>query len=163
MSGFGIAAVTTKTPADKITVTPTLDTLAYASGDVLFATTSIDGLSRINDERGVLMDLAVIDKADQKPAFTIFFFQTNVTSGAVNSPPSISDSDAGSYMGHVSIAAADYKDLGGVSVACAKAINMLLESASAATNVYAFGVLDAGAPTFAATSDLVLKFGVVQA
>jgi hypothetical protein len=154
-------AVTVKSPADKITLTPTLDTSIYASGDVLWATANIPAMMRAVDQRAVLMDICVVDKADQKPAFTIYFFQTNVTSGTFNAAPTISDADAANYMGHVSIAAADYKDLGGVSVACAKAINLLLEAVSAGTNVYCFAVLDAGTPTFA-VNDLVIKFGVVQ-
>lgn len=148
-------------PSDVVPFTPTLDTAAYASGDVLWATALISGIARANDERALLQSLTVVDKSDQKPAFTAFFFKTNVASGAFNGAPSISDADAANYLGHTSVAAADYKDLGGVSVACIKGINLLLEAVSGGTGVYCFAVLDAGTPTFA-NGDLVLGLGVVQ-
>jgi hypothetical protein len=107
------------------------------------------------------MSMTVCDKSDQKPAFTIYFAQTNVTAGTINTAPSISDADTDKILGYVSVAAADWKDLGGADVVCYKGINLLLESVSGATSVYAFAVLDAGTPTFAA-SDLVFKLGVVQ-
>jgi hypothetical protein len=154
-------AVSVQTPADVISFTPTLDTSAYASGDVLFVSTAITGVTRANDLRAVLMSMTVCDKSDQKPAFTIYFAQTNVTTGTINVAPTISDADVANILGYVSVAAADWKDLGGADVVTYKAINLLLEAASGTTTVYAFGVLEAGTPTFAA-SDLVFKFGVVQ-
>jgi hypothetical protein len=103
----------------------------------------------------------VVDKDDQKPAFRMVFFKAAVTFGTLNAAPSISDADAANYLGHVDIAAADYVDLGGVSVACSKGINLLLESASATTTVYVAGMLTAGTPTHTA-SGLVLNFGLVH-
>jgi hypothetical protein len=153
--------VSVQTPCDVISVTPTLDTSIYASGDTLFATTAISGATRANDLRAVLMSVAVVDKDDQKPALRLLFFKSNVTFGTINAAPSISDSDAANYLGHVDIAATDYVDLGGVSVACAKAINLLLEAASGSTTVYVAGMLTAGTPTHTA-SGLVFNFGVVQ-
>ncbi len=153
--------VTVRSPCDVITVTPTLDTSVYASGDTLFATTAITGAVRANDERSVLMSIAVIDKDDQKPAVRILFFKSNVTFGTANAAPSISDSDAANYLGHVDIASADYVDLGGVSVACARGVNILLESASGTTTVYCAGMLTSGAPTHTA-SGLVFNIGLVQ-
>jgi hypothetical protein len=153
--------VSVRQPCDVITFTPTLDTSAYASGDVLFATAAISGATRANDERALLQSLTVSDKSDQKPAFTIYFFKTNVTSGAFNAAPTISDADGITCLGYHSVAAADWKDLGGVDVVSYKNIGLLLEAASGTTTVYAFAVLDAGAPTFA-NGDLVFQLGVVH-
>ena len=153
--------VSVRTPCDVISVTPTLDTSIYDSGDVLFATTAIAGATRAADERSALNSIAVIDKDDQKPALRLLFFKAAVTFGTINAAPSISDSDAANYLGHVDIAAADYVDLGGVSVACAKNIGLMLEAASGLTTVYVAGMLTAGTPTHTA-SGLVFNFGVVQ-
>lgn len=146
-------------PSDVIAFTPVLDTVAYAAGDVLFATASIADAVRANDLRSLLQSLVVIDKDDQKLGFDIHFFSANVTSGAINAAPTISDADAGNFLGTVTVAVADYKDLGGVSVACIKNIGLLLEAASGAWIIYAFGVT-AGAPTHTA-SGLVLRFGML--
>lgn len=153
--------VSARQPCDVISFTPTLDTSIYASGDTLFVATALTGVTRANDERALLQSIAVIDKDDQKPAMKLFFFNSAVTFGTLNAAPSISDSDAANYLGHVDIAAADYVDLGGVSVACYKGINLLLESVSGATSVYIAAMLTAGTPTHTA-SGLVFRLGVVQ-
>jgi hypothetical protein len=155
------APVIVHTPCDVIYVTPTLDTSAYASGDTLFATTAISGAVRANDLRSALQSIAVIDKAKQAPAMRLLFFKAAVTYGTANSAPSLSDSDAVNYLGHVDIAAADYEQGTNNYVACARNIGLLLEAASGTTTVYVAARLTAGTPTFAA-SDLVLGFGVVH-
>lgn len=150
-------------PCDVVSFTPTLDTSAYAANDVLFATAAIS-VSRANDLQAMLSSLTVIDKSKQKPAFSIFFYQANVTSAAANAANNLSDADAINCLGFVSVAAAAYKDLANNSFAClsgATAPNLLIKPATGTTNVYAVGILDAGTPTFAA-GDLVLKLGVVQ-
>ena len=149
------------TPSDVISITPTLDTSIYASGDTLFTATAITGAVRANDLRCALQSICVIDKDDQKPAVRLLFFKAAVTFGTLNDAPSLSDADAANYLGHVDIAAADYVDLGGVSVACAKNIGLMLEAASGTTTVYVAGMLTAGTPTHTA-SGLVFNFGVVQ-
>lgn len=153
--------VSVRQPCDVITFTPTLDTAIYASGDTLFVATALSGVTRANDERALLQSIAVIDKDDQKPALRLVFFSASVAFGTLNAAPSISDADAANYLGHVDIAAADYVDLGGVSVACAKGINLLLESVSGATSVYIAAMLTAGTPTHTA-SGLVFRLGVVH-
>jgi hypothetical protein len=154
-------AVTIKSPADVISFTPTLDTAAYAAGDVLFATAAISGVTRANDLRSALMSLTAIDKSKNKPAFTLFFYQTNVTSAAANAANNLSDADAVNCLGFVRVASTDWIDLANNSFACLKGINLLLEAATGTTTVYVIGILDAGTPTFA-VGDLVLKLGVVQ-
>jgi hypothetical protein len=153
--------VSVQTPADVISFTPTLDTSAYAAGDVLFATTSLASVTRVNDGRAVLMSLTGVDKSKQKPAMTLLFYQTNVTSAAANAANNLSDADQANLLGYVRIAAADWIDYNNNSIVCKTSINLLLEAASGAQNVYVVGILDAGTPTFAA-SDLVFKLGFVQ-
>lgn len=155
--------VTIHQPCDVVPFTPTLDTAIYAAGDVLFATAPIT-LARANDGRVMLQSLTVMDKSKQKPAFSIFFYKTNVTSAAANAANNLSDADAVNYLGHISIAAADYKDLANnsfLTYAGGKAPGLLLEAATGAQTVYAIGILDAGTPTFA-VGDLVLGLGVIQ-
>jgi hypothetical protein len=154
--------VQVRSPSDLIPIAPTIDTAIYAAGDVLFATTAVANITRANDERAVLLSLTGIDKSKQKPAFTLFFYQTNVTSAAANAANNISDADAANLLGFVRVASTDWIDLANNSMFSLKGINLLLEAAGGTTTVYIVGVLDAGTPTFAAASDLVLKLGVVQ-
>lgn len=153
--------VSVRTPCDMVPLTPTLDTLAYASGDTLFATTLLSGATRANDERALLQSLVLIDRAKNNPAMTLYFFKGNAAFGTINTAPSVSDADMASYfLGTVTIAASDWKTLTNNSNCTKTAIGLILEAASGTTNVYVAATLDAGTPTYAA-SDLVLNFGLV--
>jgi hypothetical protein len=154
------APVQSQTPTAVVPFTPLLDTAIYAPNDVLFATAGLT-LARANNTPAMLESLAIVDKTKQKPAMTLFFFKANVTSGAFNGATTLSDADALNYLGHHTIAAADYKDLPNNSVACYKAINLLLTPATGTQLVYMFAILDAGTPTFA-LSDLQMQLGMVQ-
>jgi hypothetical protein len=157
--------VTIHQPADVINFVPVLDTAAYAAGDVLSATAVISNVMRINDGRANLLSLTGIDKSKQKPAMTILFYQTNVTSAAANAANNLSDADQLNLLGFHRILAADWIDYANNSICGFKgptAPGLLLEAATGTKDVYAVCILDAGTPTFA-VGDLMFKLGVVQA
>lgn len=149
------------TPADLIDVTMTCDTSALAIGDVATDTATITGAVRANGGRAILESILLLDEDDQGAALDIYFFKTNVSLGTKNSAPNISDSDARNLLGYVSIASADYKDLGGCKVVCVKGIGLMLEADTAATSCFV-SIVSQGAPTYTANG-LRLKLGMVQA
>lgn len=144
-----------------VDVTLSLDTSAYASGDVLADTQQVDAALRVSDGTGVLQSLMVIDQDDQKSAMTIYFLSANVTMGTENSAPSISDANAVNILGFVDIGTADYKDLGGVSVANVKGIGIPLKAVSATDDIYLAAVNGTGTPTYTA-SGVKLRLGILQ-
>ena len=149
-------------PANVVSFAPVLDTSgAYSVGDVLFATAPL-ALMRANDLCAILSSFVAIDKTKSHVAFTLYFFQTNVTSAAANAANALTDADAISCLGFVDVTAADWKDLNNNSFACFKGINLMLEAAAGTNNIYAVAVITAGTPTFAA-NDLMFKLGVLQA
>ena len=152
-------------PCDVINYVPTLDTSIYAANDVLAATAVISNVMRVNDGRANLLSLTGIDKSKQKPAMTILFYQTNVTSAAANAANALSDADQLTLLGFHRILAADWIDYANNSICCFKGPTgpgLLLEAATGTKDVYAVCILDAGTPTFA-VGDLMFKLGVVQA
>jgi hypothetical protein len=112
--------VTVHQPADVINYVPVLDTAAYAAGDVLAATAVISNVMRANDGRANLLSLTGIDKSKQKPAMTILFYQTNVTSAAANAANAMSDADQLNLLGFHRILAADWIDYANNSICCFK-------------------------------------------
>jgi len=143
-----------------LTLTPTLDTNAYTAGDVLFATASIGNAARANDKGFEIKQISVVDKADQAAAdLELFFFRTNVTSGAVNGAPSISDSDAANLLGYCKILSTEFIDLGDVKVA-SKSVAIAAVPTSGARTLYCFG-MTGGTGTYAA-SDIVINFVIEQ-
>jgi hypothetical protein len=122
--------------------------------------------ARANDLRAVLTSLMVIDKTKSHIGFTLFFYQTNVTSAAANAANALSDADAINCLGFVSIPTASWKDLANNSFQCLAgptAPNLFLKAATGSQNIYCVGIVDAvgTAPTYAA-GDLVLKLGFLQ-
>ena len=141
-------------------VTPTLDTSAYAAGDVLFDRTVLTNFFRKNDGTGILQSIQVIDGDDNGVAIDFYLQTTNQTLGTANAAPSISDANAAEILGPFSIAAADYKDLGGVKVGKISGLAQAIKSVSGARTLYISAVVTSGTPTFTAAG-IVLRIGAL--
>lgn len=144
-----------------VTVTPTLDTNPYASGDLLFDSTEIANAVRVNGYCAILDSITIIDKDDQKVAFTLLFADTATDFGTLNSAPNPDDTETATVVGWVPVTVSDYVDLGGASVACIRNIGLLLKAGAATTSLYVAAVNGTGTPTFTA-SGLVLKIGLLR-
>lgn len=139
-------------------VTLSLDTNAYAGGDVLADTQIITNAVRENGGRATLRSLTVIDKDDQKVALDVWILASGVSMGTENAAPDIDDTEGLQLLGFVPIAAADYKDLGGVAAACIKNVGLVCKAAADARGLYVAVVNGAGTPTYSADG-LVMRFG----
>jgi hypothetical protein len=147
--------------ADVISVTLSLDTSgAYATGDVLADTQVVTGAFRIADGRAVLRSLTVHDEDDQGIALDLVFLSANVSIGTENAAVSVTDANARSILGIVSIAGADFIDLGGVRVASKTAIGLMLEAASGVADLYV-AAISRGVGTYTAAG-IVLRLGLEQ-
>ena len=73
--------------ATVITVTPTVDTKIYASGDLLFDSAEVASAVRANGGIALLKTVIVIDKADQGVAFTLLFANAATDFGTLNNAP----------------------------------------------------------------------------
>lgn len=144
-----------------ITVTLSLDTNAYTAGDVLAATQEITGFEADGGTQAYLQSLVVIDADDQKAAVDIYLLSANVALGTENAAPNISDADAAHVLGMVSVAAADYKDLGGVSVATKTGIGLTVTQTAGAPGLWIAAVTQ-GTPTHSA-SGVKIRLGFVRA
>lgn len=150
-----------RSSSEVVEFTPTLDTSVYAAGDVLFATTAITSVFPANNGKGILHSLVVNDKDDQKPVFDLYFLRANTSIGTINAAPSITDAGADDIVARVSIASADWRDLGGCSVAVVPSIGQVIETGAATTSLWVAAVLVSGTPTHTA-SGLVFKLGFVD-
>lgn len=142
-------------------VTLTLDTSAYASGDLIAETQEVANAVTFTGGTAVLQSLTITDEDDQGVALYVVFLKTNVTMGSENSAPSISDANSREILGWVPVATTDYLDVGGAKIACVKNLGLVLQAATGATSVYVAVVNSTGTPTYTA-SGLKLKIGVLQ-
>jgi len=146
-------------PDTVITITPTLDTSAYADGDVLFTTEAIANAVRNDGESCILQSIQVLDKADQGIDFELVFFDADKDLGTANAAITISDADAASIIGHYAFSN-DYIDLINSQIRCDEGIGLVLKAGAATTSLYVGGI-SKGAGTYAA-SDIVIKLGLLR-
>lgn len=145
-------------PDDCITITASLDTNAYADGDVLFATQEIANAVRVNGDTCILQSVTVIDIDDQGIEMDLVFFNANTSLGTENSAPDIDDTEVLTVLGIVNVP--DYIDLGANKVATVQNIGLLLEAGAATTSLYVAGITR-GTPTHSA-SGLQIVFGLMR-
>lgn len=140
-----------------LTLTPVVDTSAYTSGDVLFTDTELTGVAAETGGCATLQSVIVVDK-DDETAVTIdlYFFDADVTFGAINGAPGPSDADMLKCVGRVNIPSTDFVDLGGAKMANVGNIGKVMKCA--ATSLWVAGVVT-GTPTYTAAGDLQFKFG----
>lgn len=76
-----------------IRVTPTLDTNAYAQGDVLFVATEIPNVVLEKGGCSKLVGAYMFDKSDQLSDITFVFTEGNTALGTINATANISDAN----------------------------------------------------------------------
>ena len=144
-----------------ITVVPTLDTSAYANGDLLFDATAValpwNGL----DGSVWLADVQAFDADDQTLyVWDLYIASTSVDMGTLNSAPSTSDADAVNLIGRIrfdgTASPPDGVDVGGGKLYSKAAGNpplpIAVRPAIANPNtLYVCGVCVTGTPTHTAT------------
>lgn len=145
-----------------VVATPVISTSAYAAGDqmggVLTLTAAVDATS----DTATLISVTVIDKAGQSSDLDVLFFNASPTvASSDNAALSISDAEmAQKFIGRVKISSTDYSTTAAGSDATKSGIGLFLQ-AYLTNNLYAI-VQCQGSPTYTSTSDLVLKFGILQ-
>lgn len=144
-----------------VTVTPTCDTNAYASGDLIFDSTEIANAVRANGYCCVLQSITLLDKADQGVAMTLVLLNAATDMGTLNEAPNPDDTEAATIIGHVPVAATDYLDVGASKIACIRNIGLTLKAGASATSLYVAAINGTGTPTYGA-NDLVIQFGFLR-
>lgn len=140
-------------------VTLSLDTAAYADGDVLADTQTVTNAFKIPGGRMILQSVTVLDEDDQGQAFDLIFLDTNNSLGTENAAVSITDANARRIFGRVSIAAGDYYDLVANRIATVTNIGLVLAAATGSRSLF-LGAVSRGTGTYTA-SGIKLKLGVM--
>lgn len=148
-----VAAVgSTKT----ITVTPPLDTSAYASGDHVGGLMTFAGAFRATGAGGTLHAIEIIDGASQSASLDLFIFDQSVTPNADNTPFHVTDADMAKLVGVVA-SGAYYS----AASNCATVMRGLgLSIAGVSTSLYGL-LCSRGTPTYAASS-LTVRLTILQ-
>lgn len=142
--------------ATEVSVTPTLDTSAYASGDSLHTTVlTFANAVGVSGGSGVVDKLVISDHDVQSAAGELWLFNATVTPATANAAHSISDADADKCIGVIPFGTYYASALNSISVA-----RPGLPIKCAATSL--FGILvTRGTPTYTA-SGLVVTLQISQ-
>jgi hypothetical protein len=132
------------------TITFSLDTNAYADGDILADTQVLSACLRLNDGTGIIQDAIFNDEDDQGIAFDVIVLNANTSLGTENSAPNISDANARTIQGRFSVGTGDWYDLGGVRIANIKNIGIAVKGASGADDIY-LALISRGAGTYSSS------------
>lgn len=145
-----------------VSVTPTVSTSpAYEASDQVGGIQTLENAMR-SGGTAILQGVTVVDAGKQNAALTIFFFKSLPTVASVdNGATTITDAELKKSVGHITVAADDYEDVAGGSVASVKNVNLPLAS-GAQGHLYAV-VMTTGTPTYASTTDLVFTYSFEQA
>lgn len=133
-----------------VDVTLSLDTSAYAAGDVLADTQVVSNALRIINGNGLLNSVVVLDEDNQNQPLDLVFLSANVSLGTENSAPAITDANARNILGIVRINSYDWIGLGGVGVATITGLTLGLQAASGTSDLYV-AAITRSAPTHTAS------------
>lgn len=142
-----------------IDVTLSLDTAAYASGDVLAEIQTVASVFRVSGGTAILQSLIVLDEDDQGQALDVVIMRATGSLGTENAAVTISDADARNILGIIQIAAADFIDLGGNRVATKQSLGMMLKPTTG-TDLFV-GAISRGTGTYTA-SGIRLILGLMR-
>lgn len=139
-------ASTTGGKTKTVEVIFSLDTNAYAAGDVLADTQIIPGAMRMRDLTGVLSGFTLIDEDDQGIELDVVVLSGNVSIGTENAAPSITDASARQILGILNVSSTDWKDLGGVKIATVRNVNLPVKPSEQTQDLYV-ALITRGTPT----------------
>lgn len=142
-----------------IDVTLSLDTAAYATGDVMADTQVVGGITTEADSTTELKSIQVLDEDDQGIAFDIVLLGGAGSIGTENAAVSVTDAVARDIQGLVSVASGDYMDLGGCRSATKPNIGIVVRTAPGTRDIYV-ATISRGSPTYTAAG-VRLRMGFV--
>lgn len=114
----GMEPVSVRQGHDYIDVNLTVPTGLVDAGDLLAESQIIAGIVSRDDLPGRIVAMSLLDIEDQtEGGLDVYFLKANVSFGAENSPPSISDVNGAHIVGCVRVLSTDWRDLGGCKYA----------------------------------------------
>jgi hypothetical protein len=146
-----------------VDLTLSLDTNAYATGDVLADTQEADDTAfHMLDTSIIVQSVFILDKDAQAAALDILFLNSLVTIGTENAAVSVSDANALRICGAINVVAGDYISLGsGSSYALPQFNPFIISAASPGDKSLYVAAIARDTATYAADG-LVLRIGTLR-
>ena len=146
-----------------IDVEPTVDTNAYAAGDLMFNPIKIENAVAVKGGSAILQSVAVANDDALTGAFDLVVTASDDAPGTLNNAVSgesgLSDANADLILGITSIS--NMVDVGGCSVGSKQNIGMVIKAESTTRDVYVWGI-DQSTDNPTGATGYKLRFGIVQ-
>jgi hypothetical protein len=146
----------------RISVTPTISTSAYASGDCIGGLMNFSAAVRKSGGSGIIQSILVIDKTQaQRAAMDLLFFDRSVTWAGDNAAVAMSDADMANCLGVIPIGPYNTAWPGTPLNSISTLINVGLPIVLNGADLYVGAVVRA-TPTYGSTSDLIFIITILQ-
>lgn len=146
----------------RVSVTPTISTSAYTSGDCLGGLQTVTGAVRASGGSAQVLSVNIIDKTQaQRAAMDLLFFDRSVTVAGDNAPVTMSDADMENCLGVVPIVGYNTAWPGTPLNSISSNVGVNLPVVCNGSDLFVQAVVRA-TPTYVATSDLVFIYVIAQ-
>ena len=146
-----------------VDVEPTVDTSAYAAGDLMFNPIKIENAVGVKGGSAILQSVAVANDDALTGAFDLVFTASDDAIGTLNNAVSgesgLSDANADLILGITSVS--NMVDVGGCSIGSKSNIGLVIKAPAASRDIYVWGIAQSTDNPTAATG-YKLRFGIVQ-
>ena len=131
---------------------------AYTAGDSIGGKITIANAVRVSGGVSVLASLEILDRANQKPAGTIYIFNADPTNATLTDNAAfVFSTDDLKVIAQIPVSTSDYVTTNSKATANLSGLARIVGPASGTTLYAAF--VTTSTPTFAATADVQLGFG----
>jgi hypothetical protein len=163
VGGDGIDAIVSQFPDSVIIVPPiTVNTSPYALGNSIGGKITLTNVARNVGKGGVLQSITVIDRSGtQQPALQIILFDSDPTSATITDKSAfVFSTDITKVIAQIPILASDYTLIGNNFIVNKNLESIVLQTNGSA-NLY-MAIIAQGATDFVASTDLIVKFGILR-
>lgn len=141
----------------RISVTPTISTSAYAAGDALGGKLTFSNAARSSGYGGVITGVTIIDKDQERAPLELVLFNQDFTNTTDNAAFDPSDADLANAVCVIPIA--QYYNFNDNSIGYSGDLNI---SFNCNTTDLVGQLIVRSAPTYSATSDIIVILHIVQ-
>ena len=151
---------------DVVVIRPTItvDTAIYAALDVIGGQLTLTNALRENGGSGILQSITIIDDDNEKAAFDIVLFGADPGGTTTDNNAWVHASgDPAKILGRITVSASDYVTMvtGSLAIACIRNIGLPVRNSEDTRDLYAL-IIATGTPTYTATTDLTVRFGILR-
>ena len=157
-SGAFAQVVSTKTVV--VEAAPTVDTSAYATGELIGGKLTLTNAAAFGLFTGIINNVTIIDKDKEAADLDVVFFDTNPASTTFTDQAAFDPADADLLNIICTVSVTTDVSFSDNGMSYANNVNCPFQT-SASTIIYA-AIVSRGSPTYTSSSDLLLRVGILQ-